>query len=230
MISFCVNNLAKGIAICFTGIDGAGKTSHALALMEEIKNRDIACKYVWCRWFPGFADPFHFIIRKTLGFTTKTYRFCKPLQKIYQFLILLDYAIPLFLKVKVPAMLGRCVIIDRYVYDRLADLYFVGFDLSINSYFVRLFTTMNPKPDIVFLIDVPPEAAVSRKNELFLNDAMHYKRIYEALAKAFHFEKILNLNFCQAHIQILERVLETIRYHSNFVATHGVKLRAAHDF
>jgi dTMP kinase len=208
--------MAKGTVICFTGIDGAGKTSHALALMEELKNRGIICTYVWGRWFPGFADPFHFIIRKVSGFTAKTYRFRKPLQIIYQFLILLDYAIPLFFKVKLPATLGRCVIIDRYVYDRLADLYFLGFDLSINAYFVRLFTTMNPKPDIIFLIDVPPETALSRKNDLSFKDAIRYREIYKDLAEIYHFQKMLNLNFCEARNQILNKSLEILRHHSGF--------------
>lgn len=205
-----MKGLAKGTIICFTGIDGAGKTSHALALMKELKKRGMACKYTWCRWFPGFADPFHFIIRKTLGCTARKYRFYKSLQIVYQCLILLDYAIPLFLKVKVPAMLGRCVIIDRYIYDRLADLCFLGFDLSNNINFVKMFTMMNPKPDIVFLVDVPQETILSRKSELSLNGVIHYRKIYEALSKTFRFEKVLNLNFCQAHNQILKRVLETL--------------------
>ena len=186
-------------------MDGSGKTTLAMSLMEELKKRRIHCKYVWCRWFPGLADPFHFIIRKTLGYTANQYRFFKPLRIIYECLLIVDYAIWLFLKVRIPVR--YVLIVDRYVYDALADLYFLQFNVS--SFFRRLFIEMNPKPDITFLIDVPLHVALLRRNDLSLKDARKYKKIYNAMARTYGFQKIINIDFSDAQNQLLKEV-ETI--------------------
>ena len=202
------NCMGKAI-VCFTGLDGSGKTSHALALMAELRKRGIPSKYVWCRWFPGLADPFHFVIRKTLGYTAEKYKFCKPLQITYQCLIFLDYSISIIFKIRIPAMLSNCVLlIDRYIYDTLADLDFIQFNVSI--FFKKSLIMMNPKPNITFLIDVPPQVATSRKNELQLIQAKRYRKIYHNLAKIYDFHTIVNIDFNEAHNKILREVLKLI--------------------
>jgi thymidylate kinase len=186
-------------------MDGSGKTTLAMSFIKELKKRGIPFKYVWCRWFPGLAGPFHFIIRKTLGYTADQYRFFKPLKTIYECLLIVDYAIWLFLKVRIPVR--YVLIIDRYVYDALADLYFLEFDVS--SLFRRLFIGMNPKPDITFLIDAPLNMTLLRKNELSLKDARKYKKIYDAMAKTYGFKKIINIDFPDARNELLKEI-ETI--------------------
>ena len=186
-------------------MDGSGKTTLAMSLMEELKKRGIPSKYVWCRWFPGLADPFHFIIRKTLGYTADQYRFFKPLKIMYECLLIVDYTIWLFLKVRI--RVRYVLIIDRYVYDVLVDLYFLEFNVS--SFFRRLFVGMNPKPDITFLVDVPLHMALLRTNELSLKDARKYKKIYDVIAKIYGFRKIINIDFRDARNQLLKEV-ETI--------------------
>ena len=195
--------------VCFTGLDGSGKTSHVLALMAELRKRGIPSKHVWCRWFPGLADPFHFVIRKTLGYTAEKYKFCKPLKIIYQCLIFWDYSISIIFKIRIPAMLSNCVLlIDRYIYDTLADLDFIQFNVSI--FFKKLLIMMNPRPNITFLIDVPPQVASSRKNEIQLIEAKRYRKIYHDLAKVYDFHVIINKDFRDAHNQILTEVLEIV--------------------
>lgn len=191
--------------ICFTGMDGSGKTTLAMSLIEELKKRGIPSKYVWCRWFPGLADPFHFIIRKTLGYTENQYRFFKPLKTIYECLLIVDYTMWLFLKVRMAVR--YVLIIDRYVYDALADLYFLKFNVS--SLFGKLFIAMNPKPNITFLIDAPLHMTLLRTNELSLEDARKYKKIYNLMAKTYGFRKIINIDFHDARNQLLKEV-ETI--------------------
>jgi thymidylate kinase len=188
-------------------MDGSGKTTLAKSLMEELKKRGIPSKYVWCRWFPGLADPFHFIIRKTLGYTKEQYNFLKPLKIIYEFLLIVDYAIWLFLKVR--TRIRSVLIIDRYVYDALTDLYFLQFNGS--SFFRRLFIEMNPKPDITFLIDVPLHMALLRRSNLSLKDARKYKKIYNEMAKIYGFQKIINVDFRDAQNKLLKEVETIIR-------------------
>ena len=196
--------------ICFTGFDGSGKTSHAFKLIEEMKKIGIPCKYTWCRWAFGFSSVFHFLVRKTLGYTQETYKYLKPLQIIFQYLIFLDFTLSIFVKVRIPSILGRCVIIDRYIYDAWVDLAFRGFDISTRKYFVRLMLKMNPEPDITFLINVPPHIALSRKNDLRLIDAIRLQKSYNDMARIHDFQIITNIDFREAHNQISKFVFEKV--------------------
>jgi len=188
-------------------MDGTSKSTLASALLGELKKRGIRCKYAWCRWSPGFSDVFHFAIRKTVGYRAREYKFCKPLYIIFPYLKIIDFIFPILFRVRIPAMLGRCVIIDRYVYDALADLQLTNFDISTKIMFVRLFLAMNPKPDVTFLIDVPPQVAVSRKGDLSLAEAMRYEKVFNRMAKSIGFQRVLNMDFEEASNAILNRVL-----------------------
>ena len=48
----------KGNFICFIGIDGAGKTTHAKALAKIMEKNGVKCKYMWCRFEPFLIAPF----------------------------------------------------------------------------------------------------------------------------------------------------------------------------
>jgi thymidylate kinase len=205
--------LSKGAIVCFTGMDGSGKTSHAVRLIYELESKGVACGYTWCRWFPGFADPFHFIARRILGITRREFSSYRPLRLTYEFLIIFDFLRPILFKVRLPAKLGRCVIIDRYIYDRLADLAFLGYKISNNSCFVKVLTATNPKPDITFWIDVPPAIAVARKNDMSLREAQKYSEIYRVLARSYHFRRVINVSFRHAHDRIVHESFKILQNH-----------------
>lgn len=201
-------DLMRKKVVCFTGMDGSGKTSHSLRLMAELRKRGIKCKYTWCRWSPGLADPFHFLVRKTLGYDVAEYKSCAPLRLLYQFLVLLDCSVSIAFKIRLHAMRNDLLLVDRYIYDTLADLYFAHFYISI--FFRKLLIMMNPQPNITFLIDVSPQVASLRKNDLQLIEAERYRNIYLCFAKIYNFCTIVNMNFCMAHAQILRRVTEMV--------------------
>lgn len=203
--------MRRAIIICFTGIDGSGKTSLSRAIMKELERNGISCKYAWCRWSFGLASVFHFIIRKTFGYTSENYYVFKPLQIIFKYLIFLDLTLSIFFKVKIPSILRSCVIIDRYVYDLFADLIFWGFDLSDTNFFDRLMLTINPIPNLAFLIDAPLQVALSRKNDLSMDDAKKYQKIFYNLMEIHNFERIINSNFREARNRIFKTVMEYIR-------------------
>jgi thymidylate kinase len=188
-------------------MDGTGKSSLASALLKELKQRGIKCEYAWCRWSPGVSDVFHFVVRKTLGYRAKQYKFCKPLQLIFPYLKVLDFIIPILFRVRIPSLLGRYVIIDRYVYDALADLRLLGFDISTQKRYVQLFLAMNPKPAVTFLVDVPLQVALMRKNDLSLREAAKYEEIFGYMETAFGFQKVVNLDFNEARNKVLNAVL-----------------------
>lgn len=175
---------AKGkvpVFICFTGIDGSGKTTLAKLLTDQLNRDGFECKYVYNRLTPFLLKPFIiigqklFLRRKSISENYAEYSATKrkalrnnPLSLIYQWLLLLDYSIQVFLKVKIPLMRGESIICDRYIYDTLVTDLAVDFSYSNNKInrtlnrFFRLF----PRPELTFLVDVPEDVAYQRKSDI----------------------------------------------------------------
>lgn len=172
--------MRRGNLICFIGIDGAGKTTHAKALAEIMKKNGVECKYVWCRFEPFLIAPFItvarvlFLRKKDMFKNYGEYSIAKKnllkngfLSKLYQYLILSDYFLQVFLKVKIPLRFGKNIICDRYIHDTIiTDLaVYLGYsDEKIKKVLGRCLYFF-PKPDLSFLIDVPEEIAFQRKDD-----------------------------------------------------------------
>jgi thymidylate kinase len=66
------------------------------------------------------------------------------------------------------------IIFDRYIYDQLAN---VSRNWLGRAY-VRLLLSLAPRPDIAYLLDADPEAALKRKPEYPLEFLHEYRRCY----------------------------------------------------
>lgn len=198
------NDGAKGIGnkrstlICFIGIDGSGKTTQAKALCESLARAGIKTRYVWTRFEPKLIKPL-VAVAKGLFFRGKdVFRdyadYVKTKRNLskntilltsYQYLLLFDYFFQIFLRVRLPLMQGKVIVCDRYIYDTIADLA-ADYDYSgeeiqkaLQSY-LRLF----PKPDLVFLLDLPEELAYQRKGDVPSMDYLAQRRkIYLNMGK-----------------------------------------------
>ena len=73
----------------------------------------------------------------------------------------------------------QAIIMDRYIYDELANL---PLTRSLSRIFIRLVLAVVPRPDVVFLLDVDPEAARARKPEYPVEFMRAYRRSYHDLA------------------------------------------------
>jgi thymidylate kinase len=71
------------------------------------------------------------------------------------------------------------VIFDRYIYDELANLPLKG---PLTRSFVSLLLKFVPKPDIAYLIDADPVAALARKPEYPLDFLYRNREAYLSLA------------------------------------------------
>ena len=172
---------SKGCLICFTGIDGTGKTTLSKELVESLNEKGVKCKYVYGRLNPSILKPFIligdwiFLRRKDISGNYFEYSNTKKkairkhsfLSKIYQQILLLDYALQILFKVKLPLVFGKNIVCDRYVYDTVIT------DLSVDMNYSkdRIINVLNnllhffAEPDLVFLIDVPEEIAYQRKDD-----------------------------------------------------------------
>ena len=197
-----VQNKHKNILICVSGIDGSGKTTLARRLISLLKKHDTPTVYAWgsheqfvSRPLVALAQTF-FLSRekrnkdygeyeKSIGKTLGN----SVLSALYRGLVLIEYYAQMSWKVRLPLLLGKNVVTDRYVYDFAINLSIQlgSSEEQLEDSIRRLFSFL-PKPDVVFLADVPAEIAFQRKKDIPVLDYVAKRRtIYLKLAEQFGF-------------------------------------------
>jgi len=156
----------NGGLIFFIGIDGSGKTAHALALCRELSRKGIRYVYVrprdaLFRFIPlvlrGWIDRHPHISPRNITISRKTqsYKHSQSvgILKIPVTIFFLIYAfIAYFLSIR--SLRSEFVVVcDRYFFDWFYNLW--G---NASMALIRIL----PKPDIAFLLDVPTTIAFSR--------------------------------------------------------------------
>jgi thymidylate kinase len=174
-----MKNLSKAKLICFTGMDGAGKTTLAKFLVEEMKKHGLKCNYVYGRYKPILSRPV-LILGKFLflrGRDIKEYNIYSSAKRdavkryqlvafLYQKFLLFDYSLQLLTKIIFPKTHGRTVICDRYIYDTVInDIPRADDDFNHLKRLIEKCFRIAPEPDLIFLIDLAEETAYSRKDD-----------------------------------------------------------------
>ena len=173
----------KGIFICFTGIDGSGKTTLAKALVDKLEENNIKSKYVYNRYKPIITRPLMVIARilflrgKNILANYAEHSEAKRrifknriVSRAYHYLLLFDYFWQVLFQVRLPLMLGANIICDRYIYDTVITD--IAIDLNYSTTKVknilesRVYSSLFPKPSLIFLVDVPEEIAYQRKSDI----------------------------------------------------------------
>jgi thymidylate kinase len=165
----------RPLLISFSGLDGSGKSTQIANLREFLRSRGLTTILL------AFWDDVVVLSRYREGFVHKVYgsekgigapdrpvnRRDKNVRKWYlsiarHGLYLLD-ALHL---VRVIARARRSgsdvVIMDRYIYDELANLPLSNW---VTRFFVRMIAAFVPRPDVAYILDADPEAARARKPE-----------------------------------------------------------------
>ena len=157
----------KGFLICFIGIDGSGKTTLAKMLVDTMNENGIRSQYLWCGW-----RQFEFFLLKHLARAAKRLRHSRQnsglesdaigevRNPLYRCLILMDYVFSSVPKVRIPLALRRNVVCDRYVYDVVGGL------LVNHRFMATMALRLFPRPDLIFLVDLPEEIAYQRKDDV----------------------------------------------------------------
>lgn len=182
----------RPLLISFSGVDGAGKSTQIENLHERLSAAGLKVKLL------TFWDNVVVLTRYREGFVHKVYgsekgigapdkpvhRRDKNVRAWYltcarHGLYLLD-ALHLRMVVSKALRSGAdAVIVDRYIYDELANL---PLERPLSYSFLRAVQKIVPQPDIAYLLDADPVAAHKRKPE-YPVDFMHKCRAaYHLLA------------------------------------------------
>lgn len=175
-------SIKRPLLISFSGLDGAGKSTQIENLRERLLTAGLKVKLltfwddvvVMTRYREGFVHTVYGS-EKGIGAPGKPVnRRDKNVRAWYltiarHALYLLD-AVHLRMVVTDALKSGSdVVIVDRYIYDELANL---PFEQQATRTFMRTIEKIAPKPDIAYLLDADPEAAHKRKPE-YPVDFMH---------------------------------------------------------
>ncbi len=193
--------------IVLMGLDGSGKTLQANLLAEWLASRGIRAEVIWMRGESYITAPLIRLGKAVLrgprerkrgeGITERgTYErytrskqsmFRNPLlRSLWRSSTLIDHYISFRNALRRLPRDVTTIILDRYVYDSMIDIDSAfgsgGSETRrlLESRLVRLF----PEPDRVVLLDLPPEVAMQRKDDIPSVEYLESRRpVYHIIAE-----------------------------------------------
>jgi thymidylate kinase len=169
------------ILICLIGIDGAGKTTLSRNLVKRLNQEGIFSVYVYGRTVPILSRLLMWVGRNMFlkkndlkkdypEYTSAKLSMMKnPFLKWLYFLsVMIDYYLLIWFKLLLHVFRKEVIVLDRYLYDTVINDLAAHLNYSsdqtkemINRGFRFL-----PIPDQTFLIDLDPQLAFSRKEDV----------------------------------------------------------------
>lgn len=171
--------------IAFLGPNGAGKSTQMDLLVSDLERKNIPYRKTWIAshhlfvWFLG-------VLLAKLGYPQDHWTKVNPdLQPSVNFsflvkgsgirvtvskiilitLELINLVIADLIKVRIPRLLGYCVIIEKYFPVTLADLTFIFNSGFLNSFLARMIISLIPKDAQCIFLDADYEALLKRRGD-----------------------------------------------------------------
>ncbi len=192
-----------GMLVCFSGVDGSGKTAHAHALQRAFAGCHIHTGYVWgrtgsARWLHLLGQAAKRLAGQPLpqGGESEASKWERRraafgnrwVRRVWSWLTAVDLVARYTWQVRLPLLRGRVVLCDRYVYDAWVEwaAYFGGSDDISRTWAARWLRWAAPRPHRSYLLDIPAELAASRSSSAPSLAMLHQEVIlYHRLAASF---------------------------------------------
>lgn len=194
--------------IAFSGMDGSGKTALSQKLKEELVARGYSVVVI---------EPFRYVVWTPLlklfrrggdfvstGGCEKRNRFF--LFKLWPLLALLDHWVYFLLKIKPLKRKYDYVIADRFFFDFAGSFKYFGYT---TEWLDKLYLKLVPKPDLTFVLDLPPGTALDRevKGAHTISFFISQRRYYLGLSSKFD---LRCLDASSSTQELVEKVLELV--------------------
>ncbi|MBI4454447.1 MAG: hypothetical protein HY644_00965 [Acidobacteria bacterium] len=160
----------QAMLVCLSGIDGVGKTRVAHRLEYAFRQQGIQVQYQWlCGGSSTFSEIVVRLVRRLLR-TGKKVSLSYPSdarkglkfnarKACWYLLVAIDLAHFCIFKVRLPLLLGKVVICDRYTFDTFSDIasqYEQNPSSPEMNSFEKFFHFIYPKPDLHYLLLAEP--------------------------------------------------------------------------
>ena len=207
--------------ICFSGIDGSGKTAHARLLFEELEAAGTKCQYKWLR-YPHFLALLPLAIYEPRNFKGKPspaiapekifiksqIKVSRPVTTVWALILFVDSLLSMARNVYLPVLLNYTLIVDRFAIDTLLD---IALDLReeglIFSTIGKMFLRLVPRKSVVLIFDVEKSLAASRKGSLEDESLSRKSDLYKRLGQIYHWNVIsTEAPFPEVHARVLKLV------------------------
>lgn len=196
--------------IAFIGMDGVGKTTFTQDTVDMLTDQGKWVTYL-CPFEYIFLKPLLSLIKGYNGqrnasttnpFLTKSKK--SLLLQLWPLCALVDNWIYYLIKIKPLLFKGKDVVCDRYFYDFATSFAYYGY---ANPTTTRLYLTLIPRPDIVFVLDAPPDVAQARAQELSNDFYIEQRDRYLCVANRFGFPVLTTTKkSCLTQEQIMETI------------------------
>ena len=201
----------RSMLITFSGIDGSGKTSYAVALCKTFEICEIKTRYIWARVGSTRISQLASKVYKKLfkrykcdlkskspisqynDFIRRENIFKKKwVSTLWHTMNILDLCVFYNFKVRKALFSGKVVICDRYIPDIIADMYAHTANEKPNL-MLKLLSILLPTPHISILLRIHPEIALER---LKVKDSIEYLNREDELYK--HVSEMLDMEVIDA--------------------------------
>ena len=209
----------NSLLICFTGVDGSGKTTHAKHLQKFLNEKGYLCYYTWAGSKPIFLYIFLGVTR-ALGYwnTVKKEDWMDPLEKapvklrsrlgmLYRLLLYIDFEITTSIKIRKPLSLGKIVICDRYFYDLIMELKLSNL---CTSKYERLLLSSLPSPQKIFFADAQSDLIIQRRPDSDLKRVLAKRNAYRKIAHIYGFRIIDTLKPFEENQEIIRKEIDLL--------------------
>jgi len=183
--------VVRGRLICFIGIDGSGKTTLSKMVVGRLREGGERAVYAYGRSVPVVsrllmaAGRKVFLKRRDVWGNYSAYAREKKralknalLAQAYRLSVWTDYLPQVFSKIETPLLFGKTMVCDRYVFDTVVSDLGAHLEYDVDDIRLSLAAIFRllPEPDMAFLVDLPEEVALGRKDDVPHLDYLRERR------------------------------------------------------